>query len=232
KLIVSGSYERPYFEMIKRLIKPGDTVIDVGAHEGFITLLMTKLVGGGDVFAVEPNPENLAFLRDNINLNSTTNIHVIDKAVSDQKAMMHFYVSPDAGANGSLIPFSVKPDDRIEVEVDTLDNLFGALPRLDFLKIDTEGNELKVLIGGRQILLRHKPHICFEVSSTIWSYLEQSVDALFNYLRSLDYELFVLKDDLLYPYKWLDERIINMLAIHTSRHSELVERGIIWSGEK
>lgn len=164
-LVISGSYERPYFEMLKRLMKPGDIALDVGAHEGYVALWLSKLVGG-EVFAVEPNPENLMFLRNNIKLNPETNIKVIEKAVSDEKGRTDFYCSPDAGANGSLIPFSYFSENRIEVEVDTLDSLFGNLERLDFLKVDTEGNELKVLMGARQLLERCRPQICFEVNLT------------------------------------------------------------------
>jgi FkbM family methyltransferase len=215
--------------MLKCLIKPGDIALDVGAHEGYVALWLSKL-GGGELFAVEPNPENLIFLRSNIKLNPEANIKVIEKAVSDEKGRMHFYCSPDAGANGSLIPFSYFSENRIEVEVDTLDSLFGNLQRLDFLKVDTEGNELKVLMGARQLLERCRPQICFEVSLTFWAHLEQSVDALFKFLQDLNYELFVLKGTQLQPYQWLDERIVNMFALHTSRIKELTSCGIITNG--
>jgi len=49
KLVISGSYEREYFEMIRRLVNLGDYVADVGAHEGYVTLLMSKAVGGEGV---------------------------------------------------------------------------------------------------------------------------------------------------------------------------------------
>jgi FkbM family methyltransferase len=185
---------------------------------------------GGGVYAVEPNPENIEFLHSNIKLNPEVNIKVIEKAVSDEKGRMHFYCSSDAGANGSLIAFSYFSENRIEVEVDTLDSLFGNLERLDFLKIDTEGNELKVLMGARQLLERCRPKICFEVSLTFWAYMEQSVDVLFKLLRDQNYELFVLKGTHLQPYQWLDDRIVNMFALHTSCIKELTSSGVIING--
>ena len=150
--------------------------------------------------------------------------------MSNEKGRTHLYCSPDAGANGSLIPFSYFSENRIEVEVDTLDSLFGNLERLDFLKVDTEGNEPKVFMGAHQLLKRCRPQICFEVNLTFWAHLEQSVDMLFDFLRDLNYELFVLKGMQLQPYQWLDDRIVNMFALHTSRIKELTSCGIITNG--
>lgn len=227
KSIISGSYERAYLEFIRKLVNPSDYVVDIGAHEGYISCLLSQIVEGGKVFSIEPNPENLAFLNRNVKLNSAANIKVIEKAVGKEKAKMPFYCSTDLGANGSLIPFSYFSQDQVEVDVDTLDNLLADLKRLNFLKVDTEGNELDVFLGAQQILSLHKPHICFEVSLTFWAYIENSVDSLFNLLKKQGYELFVLKEGRLYEYKWLNERIVNMFAIHSSKKIELSEKGII-----
>ena len=108
-----------------------------------------------------------------------------------------------------------------------MDDLFGNLERLDFLKIDTEGNELNVLHGSKNIIQKHLPHICFEVSLTFWSYFEKSVESLFGFLEDLDYELFVLNAGRLQKYIWLNERIMNMFAVHESKIDELRNRGVI-----
>jgi FkbM family methyltransferase len=226
--VIAGYYEREDFEMIKRLVNPGDTVIDVGANEGYVSLWLSKLLGAkGVVYAIEPNPENLVFLYNNIKLNTATNIRVIEKAVSDQKAKMTFFCSPNSGAWGSLTKYSYFSEDCTDVEVDILDNLFGDLQQLDFLKVDTEGNELKVFLGARLVLSRHKPHICFEVNLTFWAQNNQSVDEMFNCLYDLGYKLFILNGHHLRPYEWLNARIVNLFAIHTSRIFELEGRNII-----
>jgi len=228
KSVVFGTYEREDFEMIKRLVNPGNIVIDVGANEGFVSLWLSKLIGAtGGVYAIEPNPENLFFLYNNIELNKATNIKVIEKAVSDQKAKMPFFCSPNSGAWGSLTNFSYFPGESINVEVDTLDYLFGDLQQLDFLKVDTEGNELKVFLGARQVLSRHRPHICFEVNLTFWAHNNRSVDEMFNCLYDLGYKLFILDGQHLRPYEWLNARVVNIFAIHTSRIIELGKRNIV-----
>lgn len=228
KSVISGSYEKAEFEMLKRLVKTGDTVIDVGANEGYVSLWISKFIGkGGKIFAVEPNPENLVFLHKNIALNPGANIKVIESAVSNQKAKMRFFCSPDSGACGSLTKFSHFKEEEIEVEVDTLDNLLGDLRRVNLIKIDTEGHEFDVLLGARQLISCHKPHICFEVNLTFWAHYNQSVDEMFNYLYNLGYKLFVLNNRHLCPYQWLSDRIINFFAIHASRISELTTGRLI-----
>jgi len=135
--------------MLGRIINQGDWVVDIGAHEGYVSLFLSATVGpGGRVFAVEPNPENVALASRNIELNRCSNTELIETAVGDRRGRTSFYCSPDAGANGSLINFSYFQNERIEVDVRTVDDLFGGLERLDFLKIDTEGSELEVLFGG------------------------------------------------------------------------------------
>ena len=229
KEVIIGNYERPYFFMIKRLINPGDYVVDVGAHEGYVSLWMAKIVGGGgQVFSVEPNPENINFLNRNVRLNQAQNVEIIQKAISNQKNIANFYCQPDQGAWGSLNRFSYfDAGKKIEVETDTIDTLFGNLKRLNFMKVDTEGNELNVFMGAKEVLQNYKPIICFEVSLTFWSYFERSVDSLLNLLRDYGYQLFVLKGAYLREYTWLNERIINIFALHPCRVSnELIKRVI------
>jgi len=125
-----------------------------------------------------------------------------------------------------LTYFPYFPTEHIDVDVDTLDNLLRNIERVDFLKVDVEGNELDVFVGAQEILSRHKPLIYFEVSLTFWSYSENTVESLFNILKEQGYELFMLVKGRLRKYTWLNERITNMFAIHVSKKSELCEKGV------
>lgn len=231
--LITGTHELPYLMMIKKLIHDGDHVIDIGAHEGYFSLFMSSLVGKtGLVFAVEPNPENLYFLHRNIEYNGY-NIQVIEKAISDRKTKARFFCADNMGAWGSLIDHSYfetwfETKKTIEVDVDTLDNLFAnASHRIGFLKIDTEGNELNVFLGAAKLLLEHEPHICFEISLSNWAHLNTSLDTMLNLLRDKGYELFMLKEDgKLREYKNTPELSFNMFAIHQSRKADLLNKGI------
>jgi len=99
KEVILGRYEDSYLDMMARLVEPGDYIIDGGAHEGCISMFMSRVVGNnGRVFSIEPNPENLNFIRRNIELNSIKNIVVIDKAISDKSSKASFFYDDDRGA--------------------------------------------------------------------------------------------------------------------------------------
>lgn len=79
-----GTYEMPVQNALRRLIKKGDVVYDIGANSGFHTLLSAKLVGSeGVVYAAEPFPQFIEELETNIKINNLSNVVVVNVAVSD-----------------------------------------------------------------------------------------------------------------------------------------------------
>ncbi len=153
KSTVLAKREEDYINILTELVEHGDYVIDGGAHEGYISLLMSGLVGNnGMVFSIEPNVENLEYLRRNVELNAIKNISIIDKAIGDNVSKATFHYDNDTGAWGSLTHFPhFKTRKEVIVDVDTLDNLFyetGIANKIKLIKLDTEGNELNALLGG------------------------------------------------------------------------------------
>ena len=222
KNVITGQYESQETEVIKGLLKPGDWVIDGGAHEGYISLFMAKVVGEeGKVLSIEPNRENLNYLLKNIKINNLKNIVVVNKAISDKKEKIPFYFNLQQGAWGSTQKFSYfKSQREVMVDADNLDNislLENAFKRVDLCKIDIEGNELKAFKGMQRIISEYKPHLIFEVSLTFWAYSNDSVDSLLNFLQERDYKIFMIKAGELQPYSWFDSRIDNLVAIHDSK---------------
>lgn len=231
KVVILGRYEKHYLNMLTKLVEPGDYVIDVGAHEGYVSLLMSSIVGNsGRIFSIEPNVENLEYLRHNIKDNSIDNIYIIDKAISDNISKSTYYYNNDKGTEGSLIQFPYLGTRKsLTVDIETLDDLFCQTDyanRIKLIKMDIEGNEMKAIMGGNKLISECKPHIAFEVSLTYWAYLDVSIEVLFDFLRNHGYELFVVKDKRLYPYEWLYERVLNLIAIHQSKKPDLLRKGI------
>ncbi len=237
KRLIIGVHELPYLIMIKKLISAGDYVIDIGAHEGYFSLFMSSLVGkNGKVFAIEPNPENLYFLRRNAEMCNKHNIQVIEKAVGDKRMRVPFNYDDGMGPWGSLIDLPhfktwFKAKKTIKVNVDTLDNLFANVGhKIKFIKIDVEGNELNVFLGTEKLLSKHRPYICFEVNPMIWAHLDSSIDSMLDLLRNRGYELFTLEeDDRLHKYKNLLQSSFNIFAVHQSQKTGLVnKKGIFY----
>jgi SAM-dependent methyltransferase len=103
-----GTYEPEQTRSFQDLVRPGDIVYDIGAHYGYYTLLASELVGAsGKVFAVEPCPRNLAFLRRHIALNGCSNVQVLELAIADQEGKERFEDRTGSGlahlaADGSI----------------------------------------------------------------------------------------------------------------------------------
>lgn len=145
-----GHYEHDKQALVRRLVKPGMKVFDIGANAGFYTLAFSRLVGGaGHVWAFEPFAGNASKLLHHLYLNKIANTTVIQAAVSAQAGvaglMTDFSDSEwklSDEARGYLVP---------TIALDTLLN-DGTVPVPNLIKIDVEGAEAQVLNGAREIL--------------------------------------------------------------------------------
>src|SRR3989344_5453898 len=120
-------------------IKQGDTIIDVGANVGYHTLLMAKLVGGGKVYAFEPEPKAFGLLSKNIKQNGYKNVVLINKGLGEKEQVLDLYLNPKNAAGHSLI----KRDNwqKQPVEIIALDDFLPKNTKVDFIKVDVEGAE-------------------------------------------------------------------------------------------
>lgn len=153
--ILNGSYEREQTRLFREHLRPGDTVLDVGAHVGYYTLLSSVLVGErGAVWAFEPNPRNAAFLRRHVELNRRGNVQVEQAAVSSAEGTARFDFGTGSGTG------HLAEQGALEVRTVRLDDFCRkhAL-RPSAVKIDVEGAEMEVLAGGEETIRRDRPTI-------------------------------------------------------------------------
>jgi len=135
--------------------KLGDVVFDIGAYVGDTALWFSKAVGPqGKVYAFEPEPSNFNKLKANLERNKVTNVIPLQLAVSETEGEMQ--VSSAAGS--SVI---TQAGTGLSVKVTTIDKFVEAnkLPRVDFIKMDVEGHELKVLEGAHETIQAFKPSL-------------------------------------------------------------------------
>lgn len=161
--LYSGT-ERAHQRVFKRLLRSGDTAIDIGANWGGHTLLLSRLVGqSGQVIAIEPFPPAFAELQWHIQANDRTNVITLPMAVSDYCGES-FFIPGQTASSGSLpSTYSTLPnkEDAVMVKVRRLDTL--VLEELDIkhlrlVKVDVEGNEGKVMLGAQQIIRCFRPY--------------------------------------------------------------------------
>jgi FkbM family methyltransferase len=150
-LIFAGEYEPQTTAMFKKLIKLGMTVVDIGGNCGYFTLLASKLVGDdGVVWAFEPEPRNYADLMANLNLNKVKNVIPVNAAVSNSFGEASMFISDVELGECSLLPCRPFNKKTITVPTILLDKYVRG--KVDFIKSDTEGNEIAVLLGAKKIL--------------------------------------------------------------------------------
>lgn len=160
-----GSWEPELIQLVSKTVKSGFTIVDIGAHIGYYSLLFSRLVGPtGHVIAFEPVPKNFEFLCENIKLNNCTNVEVENRAVLDHSQRIRIEI-PENDPLPVGVSFA-NPDDKGDVIVEAVsldDVVLGRTRRVDFLKVDAEGAEDKVLDGARALIKRDHPIIMMEV---------------------------------------------------------------------
>lgn len=163
--LVYGTWEPKVVRVVTDTVKPGMTVIDVGAHIGYYSLLFAKCVGpGGHVFAFEPLPSNFALLQQNILLNNLQNVQLINAAVFSHTKKI-ILSAPDDQPNPDNGSMYKDPGlKQHEVDAITLDDFcdkFVLQP--DILKMDIEGAEYDALLGAKKTISRCRPQLLIEL---------------------------------------------------------------------
>jgi FkbM family methyltransferase len=159
------------FELLSSLVRPGDTVLDIGANLGGYAVRLSALVGEqGLVHCFEPVPRTCRLLRFNIaRLAPHRNVIIHEAAVSDAagRATLHLPMEGQL-ANYYTPSLRRRPGARpIEVRTVALDDLFRNAPsRIAFMKIDAEGAEALVLRGALEIMRLHRPAVLCEVAGS------------------------------------------------------------------
>jgi FkbM family methyltransferase len=169
------------FDILSRYVKQGDVAVDVGANLGFMTGLLSKLVGaGGKVHSFEPSPTTCAKLGEVIQANQFINVSAYNVGCGESEGKMTLHCSASSGnstlCSGDKAERAIRPTQ--EVRIVCLDDFLAKLDRLDFLKIDTEGFEDCVLTGAMALLQKFKPTVYLELNSEYLSSSQRAVKIL------------------------------------------------------
>lgn len=146
--------EKHELALLSQLIKPGMTVLDIGANFGTNTYVASKAVGPkGKVFAFEPDPYNYQGLVDYINTEKLTNVTPMELALSNKRGKTELYIDDVNIGNHSLAQNNLYTGKTsVTVETETLDSLKEQIGHVDFICIDVQGAEPLVFEGAKQML--------------------------------------------------------------------------------
>jgi FkbM family methyltransferase len=192
-----GAFERSTVATLRALVKPGDVVLDIGANIGAHTLGLAKNVGAtGKVYAFEPADFAFQKLLRNLALNP----ELEQRTRASQVMLGSGADKPRSGVYASW-PLekvdSVHPKHRGRfvstqgASADTLDKFVERekIGRIDFIKMDVDGNELPVLQGGRRVLREQRPTIVLEMSPYVHAEEQNSFAAMIELLKELRYKI-------------------------------------------
>lgn len=194
-------HHRELVPVLSRLI-PGDgVVIDIGGHAGQFAKLFAGLAPRGHVFTIEPSHYALSILRPALRLNRLGNVTILAVGVGDRPGTMT--LSTPIKRSGSLgfglasLGRDDRPSQQQVIDVTTIDAIVRqrSLDRLDFIKADIEGWELRAMIGARETLERFRPTLFLEVSEAHLRRAGDDAGALYAFLGQLGYTATVVGDD-------------------------------------
>ena len=219
------TYEEPVRQALRAHLRPGDVCLDVGANIGVMTFLASSIVAAdGLVVAVEPNPENVQVLYRTMRMTGVSNVMVLPMAASDSRRVFsltgrsntHLVAAREAIGGGGHFVQSVP-----------LDDLFGDLPRLDFVKMDIEGHEPPALRGMARLLARHRPGLLVEFNPECLAVQAQDPLECLSLVFGVQPRVRALShfgDDETFA------RPEELLAFWTKRSSELASQGVAGEG--
>lgn len=222
-LLFYGVIDAYETQLMEKIIKKGDVVIDVGAFvDGWYTLFPAALVGEeGHVYSFEPAPEYYKRLKENIALNKLKNITLVKKGVYDKAKTLSFYV---AEGRSSLLKeqaesYKKTAAPKVTIQTVTLDSFitFNKIKKVSFIKVDVEGVEMNVLRGAIKTLKRMHPNLIIEIVDEQLKLGGSSKKEVITFLENLGYSTYAFMPEGVMRYRNNQELKTNNLFFSTQK---------------
>jgi FkbM family methyltransferase len=192
-LLLFGERELEHKEMLERVLRPGMTVLDIGANIGYYALMELGLIGSaGTLIAVEPSPSNVELLKRNLALNGYQNTEVHQAAISDQSGVKRFFLSEMSNLN----TFHNTGSGSLHLSGKTIDVRIATIPEImagrkpDLIRMDVEGHEVEVFRGLIPAIERGEmaPMVIFETHLSRYG-ADHDIEAPLRRLFALGYRV-------------------------------------------
>jgi len=197
--------------LLPEFIKPGDTVLDLGANFAYYTERMSKIVGNtGKVYSFEPIPFTFEVLEMLVKHFKLANVTYYKKGVSNKTETVKFtvpkmdfgtlstgqaHISGRKNDQPNNKDYKFTQEETFDCQVVALDEFYNnELPNLTFIKIDIEGAELFALKGAKNLLEKYKPVILIEINPLFLEGFGLTETNMLDFIKEIGYEIFYLNE--------------------------------------
>lgn len=182
--LLREDFEPAETAFLRKYLQSGMTVLDIGAHHGYYTLLASRAIGSnGRIIAFEPSPKERIRLEEHLRLNACDNVRVEPFALEATEVKRDLYLVEGAEdyCNSLRPPVVNARTTTITVQTTTLDKFLSTqtIGEVDFIKMDVEGAELSVLNGAEGLLAKSPRPVwlveLFNMRTAPWGYAAKEV---------------------------------------------------------
>lgn len=232
-VVNNGTVEEFDTELVKTILsnlKKDYVFYDIGANSGWYTALASNVSNLATIHSFEPLEEYVDCIKETSSLNKIEERNKIyNFALSDTNGVAKIRL---AGSGSSLEKDFLSIDRGLrEIEIKTLDSFAKQtnLPNPDFIKIDVEGHEYKVLKGAEGVLEKSKPVLFIEIAYTLGttgsSFVHADFENIFTMLEKMNYVPFISKDNKITKYSTISkpDGVFMFLFLNKEKHDNLLE---------
>ena len=188
--ILDGEYQKKQRNAILEFVNKDGNAIDIGAHVGFWLRDMCKQFK--HVYAFEPIEEVRQCLAKNVSAENYST-YSVGLGAKNENLKVNYNPAETGNTHASK-------DGNQTITIRKLDDM--NLPKIDYIKVDTEGFEIEVLKGGEKLIKEYKPFVHVEVKGKVLVKQGLSSDDVDEYLKSIDYkEVFRISSERVYVHK-------------------------------
>jgi len=228
-LLEQGDWFEDEIRLVRQLLEPGQTAIDIGANYGLYTLSIAQAVGAsGQVWAFEPASTTFALLAESVAANGFAHVVLDRRGLSSSPGCVRLSLNDNAELNEIVRDDAEHPNTE-SIEISSLDCLMAEYdwPAIDFVKIDAEGEEKNIIAGGKNFFSGNSPLVQYEIRAGKAVHLD-----LVESFRQIGYASYRLIPGLGILVPFLDKEVVdgfllNLFCCKPDRAAQLAARGLL-----
>lgn len=203
KILKFREYEKEVTQCVKNILEEGDVFVDLGANEGFFTVIASSIVKeSGLVICIEPQSRLQSVIQNNLFLNNLENILLFQVVISDKNGFATLSISPDTntGSSGLIRVTKYKNDQELCIQK-SLNSLIKNLniSQIKLMKIDIEGFEYEAILGSKGLFKSGLiKNIALEIHPWLLESRGKKVKDIIDYLESVGYRKNMKFDNLVF----------------------------------